>query len=96
MDVSERHGLRSAFYFLSHNDGGPDAHACNVLEHPWVRGLVGHVHRRGHEVGLHAGFGTYRDAARTAPELRDAAGGRRASRVCARRRGAAGSTTCSG
>lgn len=65
-DVSERHGLRSAFYFLA----GNDVHD-RLLEHPWVRGLVGHVHRRGHEVGLHAGFGTYRDAARTAAELAD-------------------------
>jgi hypothetical protein len=67
-DVSERHGLRSAFYFLAHNDVDP---ALPLLGHPWVCGLVGHVHRRGHEVGLHAGFGTYRDADRTAQELRD-------------------------
>lgn len=63
-DVSERHGLRSAFYFLAANDVHDD-----LLGHPWVRGLVGHVHRRGHEVGLHGGFGTYRDAERTAAEL---------------------------
>lgn len=64
-DMSERHGLRSAFYFLARNDLG-----APLLDHPWVRDLVGHVHRRGHEVGLHAGFGTYRDPARTAHELR--------------------------
>jgi hypothetical protein len=63
-DVSERHGLRSAFYFLAANDV-----TDGLLAHPWVRGLVGHVHRRGHEVGLHAGFGTHRDAQRTAAEL---------------------------
>lgn len=63
-DVSERHGLRSAFYFLAANDVHED-----LLGHPWVRALVGRVHRRGHEVGLHAGFGTYRDPARTAAEL---------------------------
>jgi hypothetical protein len=32
--------------------------------------LIGHVHRRGHEVGLHAAFGTYRDLERTAGEFR--------------------------
>ena len=34
------------------------------------------VHRRGHEVGFHAGFGTFRDPKRTADEfdhLRDVA-----------------------
>ncbi|GAA1255321.1 polysaccharide deacetylase family protein [Pseudonocardia aurantiaca] len=69
MDVSERHGLRSAFYFLSHNEVRAGAPPCHVLGHPWVRDLVGHVHRRGHEVGLHAGFGTYRDPERTRSEL---------------------------
>lgn len=67
-EVSERHGLRSAFYFLARGDVDPD---LLLLDHPWVQGLVGHVHRRGHEVGLHAGFGTYRDAERTARELAD-------------------------
>jgi hypothetical protein len=69
MQVSERHGIRSAFYFLADNEVSPHADPCHVLGHPWVQNLVGHVHRRGHEVGLHAGFGTYRDAARTRAEL---------------------------
>jgi hypothetical protein len=69
MQVSERHGIRSAFYFLADNEVSPHADPCHVLGHPWVQKLVGHVHRRGHEVGLHAGFGTYRDAARTRAEL---------------------------
>jgi hypothetical protein len=63
-DVSERHGLRSAFYFLAANDVHDD-----LLGHPWVQRLIGHVHVRGHEVGLHAGFGTYRDGGRTAAEF---------------------------
>jgi hypothetical protein len=69
MQVSEQHGIRSAFYFLADNEVSPHADPCNLLGHPWVRNLIGHVHRRGHEVGLHAGFGTYRDAARTRAEL---------------------------
>jgi hypothetical protein len=68
MDVSERHGLRSAFYFLAHRDrrhrDGPF-----LFEHPWVRALIGRVSRRGHEIGLHPSFCTYRDAARTRAEL---------------------------
>jgi hypothetical protein len=68
MDVSERHGLRSAFYFLAHR-GRRHRDGPFLFEHPWVRSLVGGVSRRGHEVGLHASFGTYRDAARTREEL---------------------------
>jgi hypothetical protein len=68
MDVSERHGLRSAFYFLAHRDRGP-RDGTYLFEAPWVRALIGHIARRGHEVGLHPSWCTYRDAARTAEEL---------------------------
>ena len=68
MDVSERHGLRSAFYFLAHRDDRP-SDSTYLFEHPWVRSLIGHIGRRGHEVGFHPSFSTYRDAARTHEEL---------------------------
>jgi len=68
MDVSERHRLRSAFYFLAHRDRGPREGAY-LFEDPWVRALIGHIARRGHEVGLHPSWCTYRDAARTSEEL---------------------------
>ncbi|MEN3279924.1 MAG: hypothetical protein V7607_1064 [Solirubrobacteraceae bacterium] len=68
MDVSERHGLRSAFYFLAHRDERPRAGAY-LFEHPWVRSLIGRVAQRGHEIGFHPSFPTYRDAERTREEL---------------------------
>jgi hypothetical protein len=68
MDVSERHGLRSAFYFLAHRDERPRAGAY-LYEHPWVRALIGRIARRGHEIGVHPSFPTYRDADRTREEL---------------------------
>jgi hypothetical protein len=68
MDVSERHGLRSAFYFLAHRDQRP-RDGRYLFEHPWVRSLIGHIGRRGHEVGFHPSFSTYRDAARTREEF---------------------------
>jgi hypothetical protein len=68
MDVSERHGLRSAFYFLAHRDQHPREGAY-LFEHPWVRSLIGRIARRGHEVGVHPSFTTYRDAERTREEL---------------------------
>jgi hypothetical protein len=69
MDVSERHGLRSAFYFLSNNDVDPAGGRYDLVDHPWVGRLMGRVHRRGHEVGFHAGFGTFDDPQRTAEEF---------------------------
>jgi Family of unknown function (DUF7033) len=68
MDVSERHGLRSAFYFLAHREQHPRDRAY-LFEHSWVRSLIGRISQRGHEVGLHPSFSTYRDAARTSEEL---------------------------
>jgi hypothetical protein len=68
MDVSERHGLRSAFYFLAYRDERRRTGAY-MFEHPWVRRLIGHIGRRGHEVGLHPSFCTYRDATRTREEF---------------------------
>jgi peptidoglycan/xylan/chitin deacetylase (PgdA/CDA1 family) len=68
MDVSERHGLRSAFYFLPYRDEQP-RNGPYLFEHPWVRSLIGRIAARGHEIGLHPTFCTYRDAARTSEEL---------------------------
>lgn len=68
MDVSERHGLTSAFYFLATEETSL-VDGFYTLEHPWIRSLMAGVHRRGHELGFHAGFHTYRDPERTAAEF---------------------------
>jgi len=68
MDVSERHGRRSAFYFLANREpSARDGHYR--IEDPWIRLLIARVHGRGHEVGLHASFDSYRDPTRTSDEF---------------------------
>jgi hypothetical protein len=69
MAVSERHGMTSAFYFLATEEAST-RNGPYTLEHPWVRALITRIHRRGHEIGYHAGFDTYRDAERTGEEFR--------------------------
>jgi hypothetical protein len=69
MAVSERHGVASAFYFLATEEAST-RNGPYTLEHPWVRALITRIHRRGHEIGYHAGFDTYRDAERTGEEFR--------------------------
>lgn len=59
MDMSERHGLTSAFYFMCGKtdpakDGDYDA------GHPAIRNLMRKIHHRGHEIGLHPSYGTYK------------------------------------
>jgi hypothetical protein len=68
MDVSERHGLRSAFYFLAHRDPQPRP-GPYLFEDPWVRDLIGRIARREHEVGIHPSLPTYLDAELTRQEI---------------------------
>jgi hypothetical protein len=68
MAVSERHGLASAFYFLATEEVS-FIDGYYTLAHPWIRRLIATMHRRGHEIGLHAGIRTYRDADRTKAEF---------------------------
>ncbi|WP_263079613.1 polysaccharide deacetylase family protein [Endozoicomonas sp. Mp262] len=58
MDVSEKNGLQSAFYFISgktHENYDGDYH----IDHPAIRNLIRHIHSRGHEIGLHPSYLTY-------------------------------------
>ena len=76
MDVSEANGLRSAFYFIcGRTHAGKDADY--EIEHPVMRDLLRRIHRRGHEIGLHPSYNTFRDAAALKREAD------RLKRVCA-------------
>lgn len=76
MDLSERSGLRSAFYFIcGRTNRRYDAQY--EIEHPAIRQLLRTIHARGHEIGLHPSYETYRDPQAI---VREAA---RLRRVCA-------------
>lgn len=66
MDLSEQHGLQSAFYFMTRH-ADPHFDADYSIDDPWVRNLLREIAARGHEVGLHPSYTTYRseDALRT-------------------------------
>jgi hypothetical protein len=68
MEHSERLGLRSAFHFMA-GSSDPRFDAGYSLDDPWLRKLLRRIHERGHEIGFHPSYGTYRDAERTAAEL---------------------------
>ncbi|WP_370679874.1 polysaccharide deacetylase family protein [Comamonas sp. GB3 AK4-5] len=57
MDLSERHGLVSAFYFICGRTSSLDADY--QPEHPAIRTLMRRIHQRGHEIGLHPSYGSY-------------------------------------
>lgn len=58
MDVSEEHGLTSAFYFICGRTAAK-MDADYEPEHPAIRALMRRIHNRGHEIGLHPSYGTY-------------------------------------
>jgi hypothetical protein len=62
MDVSESRGMRSAFYFVCGRTE-PTLDPNYDVDSPAIRDLIRVIHHRGHEVGLHPSYGTYRDPA---------------------------------
>lgn len=59
MDMSEAHGTGSAFYFIAGRTM-PALDAIYKVEDPSIRDLMRRIHARGHEIGLHPSYGTYR------------------------------------
>lgn len=60
MDVNEKAGNRVAFYFLV-DQSVPKFDAHYSIDEPRIRALMRRIHDRGHEIGLHASYGTYRN-----------------------------------
>jgi hypothetical protein len=68
MGESERRGLRSAFYFMAGRTD-PRFDGDYSLDDPWVRGLLRRIRERGHELGIHPSYGSYRDGERMRVEV---------------------------
>ena len=61
MDLSERHGLTSHFYFMGPSDDPMDSPYAVTMQ-PLLRAVVCEVRERGHVAGFHPGFRTATDA----------------------------------
>jgi hypothetical protein len=66
--ASERRGLRSTFYVMA-GATDPARDGGYSLEAPWLQRLLRELNDRGHELGLHPSYGTFRDEAAIAGEL---------------------------
>ncbi len=67
MTASERHGLRSTFYFMAGNE--PADHDFRYrLGDPIFVPILREVHERGHEIGLHASYVSHGSAERARAE----------------------------
>lgn len=62
MDLSERRGLSSAFYFIA-GTTNPSLDGTYSVDDPWIGRLIRRIHDRGHEIGLHPSYESFRDPA---------------------------------
>jgi len=61
MDLSDQHGLTSAFYFIC---GGEHPNDTDYQpEDSRIRELMLQIHKQGHEIGLHPSYATYQNPA---------------------------------
>lgn len=58
MDLSERYGLKSTFFFKV-GCTNPRFDANYSMDNPWVQKLMRTIHERGHEIGLHPSYESY-------------------------------------
>jgi hypothetical protein len=68
MDVSERHAIVGAFYFMA-TEEPTDLDGQYTLDQPWIESLIARIHGRGHEIGLHPSYHSHLDARRTEAEF---------------------------
>lgn len=68
MDLSEKHNLRSSFYFIAERSAGV-IDGNYSLEHPWIKALMRRMHDRGHILGLHPSYHTFRSRKRIKQEF---------------------------
>lgn len=67
MDTCERAGRRAAFYFIADNTAGK-IDGSYRLHDRGIRRALNAISARGHEIGVHGSYNTYRDAAQVSRE----------------------------
>ncbi|MBE3128822.1 MAG: polysaccharide deacetylase family protein, partial [Actinobacteria bacterium] len=68
MDLSEKHGLRSEFYFITdHTASSLDGRYS--IESSQICSLMREIYDRGHYIGLHASYNSFRNSQQTKKEF---------------------------
>lgn len=68
MAISEKHNLNSAFYFKT-SCTDPIYDDEYSIGHPYLKQLMSNIHKRGHEIGIHPSYNTYKDEKQTKLEF---------------------------
>lgn len=67
MDINEKYNIKSTFYFMTGSDNYLDG--SYSFEHPYIQELLKQIAKRGHRIGLHPSYNTYRDSNQTKNEF---------------------------
>ena len=68
MDACERAGHQAAYFFIAGRSSNIDGEYD--LDEPFIQHLLATIHRRGHEVGLHGSYNSFRDPSQLGRERR--------------------------
>jgi hypothetical protein len=68
MELSEAAGVQSAFYFMA-GVTRPGIDGGYALDDPWIAAILRRIHGRGHEIGLHPSYESFRAPEVVAREL---------------------------
>ena len=68
MDISEKNGVKSHFFFMSGGTSSKDNYY--KIGHPVITDLIKNIDARGHEIGFHPSFNAYNDAGQFRKELK--------------------------
>lgn len=60
MERCEAHERTATFYFIAGHSGGL-IDGCYDIDEPFILSLLEQIHRRGHHIGLHGSYNTFRD-----------------------------------
>lgn len=69
MDIAERSQVKIAFYFICPDSRLPEDGYYSLVTDSVLRGLMRRIHERGHEIGLHGSYGSYRDSHKLSREV---------------------------
>ncbi|MDF2095817.1 polysaccharide deacetylase family protein [Aquibaculum arenosum] len=62
MQCCEAQGAQATFYIIAGHSGGA-IDGCYSLDEPFLQDLLRRIHQRGHAIGLHGSYNSFRDAA---------------------------------
>ena len=69
MDISEKHNIKSTFFFITDHSAGK-IDGDYLIEHPAIKKIIQEIYKRGHKIGLHPSYNSYKDKVQIKKEFK--------------------------